>query len=92
LTLEEDATRARAIAGLPPPGNEALSPGNKLGHYTIRRHLGAGGMGAVYEATDDLLGRPVAVKVMLAGQLHDEGRKRFAREARPPPRSIIPTS
>jgi Tol biopolymer transport system component len=35
----------------------------------------------VYEATDDRLGRPVAIKVILAGQQHEEGRKRFAREA-----------
>ena len=81
MTLEEDATRARALGGPPSPGNEAHSPGSKLGHYTIRGRLGAGGMGAVYEATDDRLGRPVAIKVILAGQQHDEGRKRFAREA-----------
>ena len=81
MTLEDDPTRARAFAGPPRLGNDPLSPGSKLGHYTIRGRLGAGGMGAVYEATDDSLGRPVAIKVILAGHQHDEGRKRFAREA-----------
>ena len=81
MTVEEDPTRSRVLAGPRAPGNDALSPGHKLSHYTIKKPLGAGGMGAVYEATDDLLGRPVAVKVILAGHQHDEGRKRFAREA-----------
>jgi Tol biopolymer transport system component len=62
-------------------GNGNLSPGRTLGHYTIKTRLGAGAMGAVYEATDDLLGRLVAIKVILAGHQDDEGRRRFAREA-----------
>src|SRR5262245_51992496 len=38
-------------------------------------------MGAVYEATDNRLGRSVAIKVILADQPDAEGRKRFVREA-----------
>jgi Tol biopolymer transport system component len=39
-------------------------------------------MGAVYEATDDRLGRTVAIKVILAGHSDGDGRKRFVREAK----------
>ena len=35
--------------------------GTKLAHYEITAHLGSGGMGDVYQATDSKLGRSVAV-------------------------------
>jgi Tol biopolymer transport system component len=58
-----------------------LSPGRALGHYIVKSQLGAGAMGAVYEATDDRLGRSVAIKVILPDRADGEGRRRFLREA-----------
>ena len=52
----------------------------QLGPYTIGTRLGRGGMGAVYEATDDA-GRHVAVKVLAAHLADDPGlRRRFDAE------------
>ena len=41
-----------------------LAPGTLLGHYKVIRRLGQGGMGVVYEAVDQKLGRHVAVKLL----------------------------
>jgi serine/threonine protein kinase len=38
-----------------------IPPGTKLAHYEIRRLLGTGAMGTVYEANDEALDRSVAV-------------------------------
>ena len=50
--------------------------------YRLERILGRGGMGAVYEATDIRLSRPVAVKIMM-GHLFGQqtALRRFEREA-----------
>jgi serine/threonine protein kinase/Tol biopolymer transport system component len=57
--------------------------GRRLGGYSIRTVLGVGGMGEVYRAYDDTLGREVAIKVLPAVFVDDpERRVRFEREAR----------
>ena len=50
------------------------------GRYAIKRILGVGGMGAVYEGTHEVLGHSVAVKVMRSSQ--PDAAARFLAEAR----------
>lgn len=61
----------------------ALAPGSKLGNYEIIAPLGAGGMGEVYRALDEGLGREVAIKVLTKDLASNPDRlKRFEQEAR----------
>lgn len=54
-----------------------------LGDYRVLDVIGAGGMGAVFEAEDIQLGRTVALKVMLPKlSRNPEAKARFLREAR----------
>ncbi len=65
---------AKAVA---PPA----SASTKFGRYQATTTLGAGAMGTVYRAHDELLGRDVAIKSLTAsGELGI--RERFVREAR----------
>ncbi|MFJ3806494.1 serine/threonine-protein kinase [Streptomyces sp. NPDC090073] len=53
----------------------------RIGPYRPVRHLGTGGMGTVYYATDPDSGRPLAVKVLHQGFADDPAhRARFRRE------------
>ncbi len=53
-----------------------------LGDYTLRRQIGRGGMGVVYEAWQGSLDRQVALKVLPAGVAADtRSYSRFLREA-----------
>src|SRR5262245_5957734 len=61
----------------------ALRPGARLGPYEVLAPLGSGGMGEVYRARDERLGREVAVKVLPAVSTNDPDRlRRFEQEAR----------
>src|SRR5688500_12113196 len=54
-----------------------LTPGTRLGPYTIESLIGSGGMGEVYKAHDGRLNRTVAIKRMIADDV-----SRFQSEAR----------
>src|SRR6185295_11348967 len=59
-----------------------FASGSRLGPFEVTARLGAGGMGEVYRATDTVLKRQVALKVLLPEVANDVDRvARFQREA-----------
>jgi eukaryotic-like serine/threonine-protein kinase len=64
-------------------GIQELPAGTVLGHYKVVRRLGRGGMGVVYQAEDQKLGRLVAIKLLPEATRQDPSAlERFWREAR----------
>lgn len=63
-----------------------MQPGTRIGQYVVGAPLGQGGMGAVYFAQDTLIGRDVALKVVLTDpglgpEARSELQRRLLREA-----------
>jgi WD40 repeat protein len=77
---DRDEFEVRTVGLGPPQRPDEIG---RLGPFRIIKRLGAGGMGAVYQAVDSQLGRSVALKVLgsrLTGS--PVARERFLREAR----------
>jgi serine/threonine protein kinase len=63
--------------------SETVSPNTLLGHYSIVRKIGAGGMGEVYLAHDKKLDRKVALRILPAEVVSNQVRMlRFIQEAK----------
>jgi serine/threonine-protein kinase len=63
-------------------GRPRLAPGTNLGLYEIREFIAAGGMGEVYRARHTVLGREVAIKIILGHTADESARRRLIREAK----------
>ncbi len=69
--LDETTAPRASVGGFP----------HKIGAYTIKRPIGSGGMGVVYEAVQENPRRAVAVKVMKQGVTSPSALRRFEYEA-----------
>jgi tetratricopeptide (TPR) repeat protein len=78
--LERGIRRCREMGLLGAKTASADHP-ERLGEFRLLRRIGGGGMGVVYEAVQEPLGRRVALKVIRPELLYFEGaRERFRRE------------
>lgn len=65
-----------------PTGDDVLLGAVVAGRYHVKSRLAAGGMGVVYEATQEPLGRKIALKVIRGDTQDPVARMRFEREAK----------
>jgi serine/threonine protein kinase len=91
--------RTLQVTGLVEGDSRAATTGppERLGDFRLLRRLGSGGMGVVYLAEQESLGRRVALKLMRPEHLFFQGaRERFEREgqviARLSHPNIVPSS
>src|SRR5688572_6210578 len=73
------------------PSTRDRSLPSQIGRYRIVARIGRGAMGVVYSAVDEVMGRQIALKVLIADLENDpETRARFYREAQAAARLLHP--
>jgi len=78
--VSDDLTKSDSPSG----GIDAeLGDIRRVGRYELQERIGRGGMGVVYRGKDSMIGRPVAIKMLVSDiDVSEESRERFYREAR----------
>jgi eukaryotic-like serine/threonine-protein kinase len=75
-------TKATGVTA-PSGGDAALAPGTEVGEYVVEEQIGRGGFGTVYRASQPVIGKRVAIKLLAWRFAHDEDMvSRFINEAR----------
>jgi WD40 repeat protein/serine/threonine protein kinase len=84
LVIEEVGSGVGQVNGFHEARTSLQDPmPQRLGDYRLLHRVGSGGMGIVYEAIQESLGRRVALKMLFSHHLGDATRlERFRREAR----------
>ena len=78
-TYETWGTGVQGVPSAPPTD---LGLGSSAHRYTLGPLLGRGGMGEVFSALDEQIGRPVAIKRLRMNEPSPDALTRFLREAR----------
>jgi serine/threonine protein kinase len=82
VIMEQLKPRREDALTLAEPGPHSARVPERIGDFCIVREIGRGGMGVVYEAVQEALGRRVALKLLPASSFANEKfRARFRRES-----------